>query len=162
MVISLSKITDAGMSVEEDVILPKHFYEKSSILDIPNMHVSGRVYYDYESNLSLDLQIEGIFLINDAVTLDEITYPFSCEIAEKIDDIEDRCGDFYEKSKNILDINGILWENIVLEIPIRVTNTKEEIKDMKGNGWELVNESKDKVDPRLMKLTELLKEGKEE
>ena len=75
--------------------------------------------------------------------------------------MEGYCGNFYEKSKNSLDISEILWENIVLEIPISITNHKSEDLLLKGNGWELVNENKEEIDPRLAKLKELLDEGKE-
>ena len=117
--------------------------------------------YDYENNLVLALEVEGTFLLADAITLEEIDYPFSCEIEEKIENVEETCGSFYEKNKNTLDISEILWENIVLEIPISATIAKVEDLNLQGSGWELAKNDKDKIDPRLEKLTELLDEGKE-
>ncbi|MDE5539789.1 MAG: DUF177 domain-containing protein, partial [Bacilli bacterium] len=69
--------------------------------------------------------------------------------------------EYYEKEQNILDIKRILWENIVLEVPMRITKN-EDVK-MSGDGWSLGgSENKnDNIDPRLEKLKMLLDEGEE-
>ena len=54
----------------------------------------------------------------------------------------------------------ILWQNIVLEVPISIT--KEKDAHLSGEGWELKNEEdKETIDPRLAELSKLLEEGKE-
>lgn len=161
MNIELSKIPTNGLIIDKDVELDKKLYENANVLDITKLHINGIINYDYENNLTLNLSVTGVFVLEDAVTLDSIDYPFSCAIDEKIADVSDYCGNFYEKSKNTLDISEILWENIVLEIPISVTNSNTEELSLQGEGWELKNESVQKIDPRLAKLTELLEEGKE-
>jgi uncharacterized metal-binding protein YceD (DUF177 family) len=161
MKINLSKIPANGLFINEDVALDKSLYENTELIDIKSLHINGNINYDYENNLVIDLDVNGVFLLKDAITLDTIEYPFSCEVDENIADIEDYCGQFYEKSKNTLDISEILWENIVLEIPIRATNSSSDDLSLSGEGWELVNENVKKIDPRLAKLTELLEEGKE-
>lgn len=161
MIINLSKIPSAGLFINEIVILSEDLYKNANILEIKDLYVEGNVNYDYENNLTLALDVKGIFLLEDAITLEPIDYPFSCKIEEKIENIEETCGSFYEKNKNSLDISEILWENIVLEIPISATKASREEMNLKGNGWEMREEKKDKIDPRLMKLTELLDEGKE-
>ncbi len=161
MNINLSKIPETGLIVDEKIELNKDLYEKTEIEEIKNLSIKGSVRYDYEGILNLNLEAQGIFILPDALTLEPIDYPFTSQIDEKIENIEEYCGSFYEKSKNSLDISEILWENIVLEIPISVTNHKSEDLLLKGNGWELVNENKEEIDPRLAKLKELLDEGKE-
>ena len=61
-----------------------------------------------------------------------------------------------KNSKNILDIIPILWENIVLEVPIRLT-TSDNVK-LSGDGWSLNADDNDfdDIDPRLAKLKEVL------
>ena len=56
----------------------------------------------------------------------------------------------------------ILWQNIVLEVPISFRKDPNQKISMSGEGWELVDEEKKVVDPRLAPLLGLLdKEGKE-
>jgi len=35
----------------------------------------------------------------------------------------------------------IIWENILLEIPIRATNADDEFERVAGEGWEILTES---------------------
>lgn len=144
MNINLSKITNNGLSINEFIVLNKEFYQNTEIIEIKDLHIEGLIKYDYENNLDLDLMCKGVFLLSDALTLEPINYPFTLKIEEKIEDIEEEYGNFYEKSKNSLDISEILWENIVLEVPISITNHKSEDLHLKGEGWELVSEKKRK------------------
>ncbi len=161
MLIDLSKITHNPLYIDEKITLDKELYQNASILDIKEIHLTGEIVYDYEDNLALNLLAKGTFILKDSLTLEPLDYPFSCEIEEIIEGNELKNPKFYEKSKNTLDISEILWENIVLEIPISATNhTVEEIKAC-GDGWELLKENDEKIDPRLAKLKELLDEGKE-
>lgn len=160
MNINLSKIPESGLEINQDVVLDRELYKGADILDLKDLHIMGNVHYDYENNLCMDLKVNGVFVLQDAITLDPIDYAFTSEVEEQIADIGAYCGDFYEKSKNILDISEILWENIVLEIPISVTHSSSDELSLHGEGWELMNENTKKIDPRLEKLTELFKEGK--
>ena len=67
--------------------------------------------------------------------------------------------EYFEKDKNTLDIMGILWENIVLEVPISISTSENTFQE--GNGWELVEEKKESIDPRLAPLRKLLDSEKE-
>ncbi len=161
MIIDLNKIPNIGLEIDASIDLKKELYKSANILSLKNVHVKGFINYDYEKNLVLNLEVNGIFLLEDAITLDPIEYPFFCSLDEKIENLQETCGGFYEKSKNTLDISEILWENIVLEIPIRATNVNSNDLKLQGCGWELTQNEKEKIDPRLEKLTELLDKGKE-
>ncbi len=160
MIIHLNKIPSNGLEVNQDVVLDKELYQGADILDLKDLHITGTINYDYENRLCIDLKVEGVFVLQDALTLEPIDYSFTGTVEEQIAEIGTYCGDFYEKSKNTLDISEILWENIVLEIPISATHANREDLSLQGEGWELMNENTKKIDPRLEKLTELFKEGK--
>ena len=54
----------------------------------------------------------------------------------------------------------ILWENIVLEVPISYTKTKN--VSLSGDGWQFTDEEKnEECDPRLAKLKQIFDQGKE-
>jgi len=71
-------------------------------------------------------------VLEDSISLDPIDYPFSMEIEEELED-------FSEKMENTLDITDILWQNIMLEVPLRVSNV-ENFNEYQGDGWRLVDE----------------------
>ena len=54
-------------------------------------------------------------------------------------EIEEELEDFSEKMENTLDITDILWQNIMLEVPLRVSNV-ENFNEYQGDGWRLVDE----------------------
>ena len=90
--------------------------------------------------------------LEDASNLEILDYPFNFEIEENLK--------ISQNSENILDITEILWQNIVLEVPISYSkNHKDE--NLAGEGWELKNKETKKIDSRFAKLTELLEKGKE-
>jgi len=87
----------------------------------------------------------------DSVTLEEIPYEFDFIIDDVVDET---C----INEQNMLDIMELLWENIVLEVPIRYT--KSDAEDLKGDNWEVLSDNKeDKIDPRMQKLYDYYKGG---
>ncbi|MBE6157102.1 MAG: DUF177 domain-containing protein [Firmicutes bacterium] len=127
------------------------------INELKNALVKGRIYLNSLSEIMLECYFSGTMLIEDSITLNSVPYNFNIEIEENLDEIKENYIDCYEKGKNTLDLKTILWQNIVLEVPISYTEVLD--AELKGNGWELVNENKkvDEIDPRLKKLEDLLK-----
>ena len=143
---------------DEDIIIPEDFYKGTSIKDLSKVKVVGSIKYNVIDEVVIDLDVSGEMLLIDAITNEPIKYPFSIKILENLAEIDENDAKYLEKSKNILDIIEFLWENIVLEVPIRVTNTTG--VHLKGQGWELNSEKKDDgLDPRFEKLNELFKGG---
>ncbi len=139
MKIYLNQIPKEGMDIDKDIVLAKEIYEKTDIKDFASLRFKGCIFYDNFGTFSIEGKVLGKFILEDARTLDNIEYPFSCQICEKITNLEEIDEKFYEKSKNRLDISEILWENIVLEVPIKATLGSSNLLQ-KGNGWELKDE----------------------
>lgn len=100
-------------------------------------------------------------ILQDAITLEEIDYPFEIHIDEVFDENNENLQDNSLNLTNTLDIMSFLWQNIVLEVPIRVKKKENEDISLKGEGWELVDENTKKVDPSMSPFAALLEEGKE-
>ena len=156
MNIDLTKVPIRKMEYASVVQIPKSYYEKMTIIDIRDVNVKFSITSDANQDDILDLSCQGTFILQDARDLKEVSYPFQFELNEKITEDSEICGRFLENSQNTLDIMAILWENIVLEVPMRFTTTKD--AHLSGDGWSLgENKNKeDNIDPRLAKLSELL------
>lgn len=109
----------------------------------------------------MDVIVKGSMILQDAITLEEIDYPFEIHINEVIDENNENLQDNSLNLTNTLDIMSFLWQNIVLEVPIRVKKEENEDISLKGEGWELVDENTKKVDPSMSPFAALLEEGKE-
>ena len=159
MIIDLAKVDEKGIIIDDVVSFGKEYLANTQIQELNNIKVSGRVYYSVTDEVILECSVSGTMKLLDAMDLEPIDYPLNIEISEILSENDD------ENEKNeakTLDIMDILWQNIVLEVPISVRRDPNKVYDLKGDGWELLNDESKKVDPRLAPLLELLdKEGKE-
>lgn len=162
MQIDLKKLyTKDYIEIDEDFEIDLNTYQNKDIVALNNMHTKGRISLNALENLEINLTVTGIMILKDSVTLENIEYPVNIEINEEYSLEDQYLAEYYKKEQNILDIMMILWENIVLEVPISLTNTKD-VK-LSGEGWSLgnVENKNDNIDPRLARLAELLDERKE-
>lgn len=157
--IYLNKIPVNGLMINEMVDFDEAYFKNTDILELKQIKVNGSLKKNYEQDYELYLKVNGTMKIPDARTLNPIEYPFELEIEEKIDETNENIQEYLEKKKNILDIMGILWENIVLEVPI--SKTTGNLEELKGDGWELVSEKTEIMDPRLSPLEKLFDSEKE-
>lgn len=159
MFIDLSKVDEKGIVIDDIVSFGEEYIKNTSIKELNNVKVNGRAYYSVTNEIVFDCDVEGSFLLLDAMDLEPVNYPFNIKISEVLSE------NATELSKNevkTLDIMDILWQNIVLEVPISFRRDPDKKYNIEGEGWELVDEERKKVDPRLAPLLELLdKEGKE-
>jgi uncharacterized protein len=157
--IDLAKVDEKGIIIDDTVSFGEEYIKNTSIQKLENVKVVGRAYYSVTSEIVFECSVEGIMVLLDAIDLEPVDYPFSFEISEILSENDD------EKDQNelkTLDIMDILWQNIVLEVPISFRKDPNKVYNLEGEGWELVDEERKKLDPRLAPLLELLeKEGKE-
>ena len=161
MELNLASLSNEVVNYDEDFHIAPSLYSSVGILDLKNLHVSGTVHLNSLSMLVVNLTVTGAMILPDSVTNEPIDYPFTCKIDEEFDINDENFLEYYQKSQNILDIMKILWENIVLEVPMRFTKTED--AHLSGDGWSLGEDKNkdDQIDPRLAKLAELLDNGKE-
>ena len=120
------------IDIDNSYIIPKEYYTDTSIIDLSKVKVLGKLTYPSDDNLLLEIECTGSMTLEDSVSLEPVNYPFSFKISENV-------SERLENDQFSLDIISILWENIVLEIPIRyseVTNYDEYV----GDGWRVISE----------------------
>lgn len=111
--------------------IPKEYITNNQVISLDNINVKGAITKE-EDELYVKMQVEGVMILEDSISLEPVEYPFSLEY----DDIlEENC----KKSENILDIFQFLWENIVLEVPLQFTKV-EDLSKYQGDGWRLISE----------------------
>lgn len=138
--------------LDEDITFPEEFYENTDIIRLEDIHITGKIDYNLSDEIEANIRITGKMILKDAITLEEISKNLDIEI----DEILEKTAKYYKKEQNALDKLEFLWENIVLEVPISLTNSSG-VK-LKGEGWEL-NQEKDDVNPELAKLKDIFKGG---
>ena len=112
------------IKIDEIISYDKEYLKNSDIKSLDNVKVNGEIFKDYENNTAVNLKVEGVMMIVDAITGEDVPYEFSIEIEENL-----------ENSLKTLDLIEFLWHYIVLEIPIRYTTSdtkvlKDKYKDI--------------------------------
>ena len=160
MYIDLAKVDEKGISINDTVSFGEEYIKNTPIKKLDNIKVNGRAYYSVTNEIIFDCNVEGIMVLEDSVTLEPVDYPINLHIQEVLGE---NATEFDKNESKRLDIIDVLWQNIVLEVPISVHANPEKKYDLKGEGWELLQEDNKKdEEPRLAPLLELLdKEGKE-
>lgn len=140
--------TVSEIPITGEYVLPTSYYENSDIVRLSPISVCGHVQCDEEMQDTITCQIKGTMILLDSISLEEVEYPFQVEY----DDIlEENC----KKYENLLDIFTFLWENIVLEVPLRFTKV-EDLSKFHGDGWKLMSEDEHRYQSN--PFSELLKD----
>lgn len=115
------------ININETINIPENLLKSSLITKLKDIILIGNIFIDEDDNLYLIGKISGIMILKDDITLEPVEYEFETNLEEIL-----------EKSKNILDITDILWQNILVEIPSKVRSTNEDI-NLEGNGWRVIS-----------------------
>ena len=137
MIIDLTSLNSGlndELNIHENITIPQEYIKESELIDINNVIIDGTIFKDSLDNYNLNLQIEGTMILPCSRTLKPTEYNFKTEIDENIEEN-------FKKYQKTIDILPIIWENILMEIPIRIINPEAENKNIKGEGWELITDS---------------------
>ena len=160
MFINLNHITEKGIIIDQLVDFDESYYKKTTIKGLKDVHVKGKIYYSQTGEVIFSGKIKGIMSLQEANTGELVDYPFKSEVSEILAENNNIEANLRTNTQNSLDLKEVLWQNIVLEVPIRVVESLKP-KLSKGEGWELMDENSKKEDPRLECFRALLEKGKE-
>ncbi len=115
------------IDIDEEVEIPNDYLENTDIVSLSKIKTIGNIKYDAEDNYLVKLDISGIMSLHDSVTYDIIPYEFMVNIEETL-----------ENSIKTLDLIEFLWHYIVLEVPLRFTNS--EIDSIENENYRVISE----------------------
>ena len=136
---------------DENINFDLEDLKSTSIKDLSNVKVKGNITKISEDSIDLKMEIKTTMTLEDSVTLEDISYPVNIQY-NKIIDSNAMDDEYCKILQNRLDILPIVWENIVLEVPLRVVKEEKETI-IEGDGWSL---NKVENDSPLSDLKELL------
>lgn len=144
-----------SIEINEVYEIPKEYYQNTEIITLKPVKIEGNL-KKTDTNIILEANISGSMILPDSVSLEQVNYPFSIKIEENVEEK-------IKNNENTIAIIDILWENIVLEIPIRYSEVKD-YSDFSGDGWSLIEEEsyqKSAVDNPFKELKGLFGEEEE-
>ncbi len=146
----------------EDVVEVNEVYsfstselENTGIKQLDGLKVTGYISKNSLDEYIIDVELSGVMVLPCALTLKPVNYEFQTKIEGNLQEIFAEFGKNLENNQKTIDILPIIWENILMEIPIKVVSNDISDVKTKGDGWELITEE-EMVNPSLAKLKDLL------
>jgi len=150
------------LEIDEVINFDETYINNTDIRKLDNIRIKGTISKTESDIYNLHLSVFGVMILPCALTLEDVKYPFSIEISEILSENDEDDEKYLKISGNYIDIIPIIWQNIVLEIPLRVVSEGSYKINRSGNGWKLITNkedmSDDTIDPRLEKLRDLLED----
>lgn len=143
MIIDLTKLNS---NIEEYTLIDLNYsfskeeLKNTNILELNNIKVQGQISKNSLNDYYLDLDISGIMVLPCAVTLKPVEHEFNIKISDNLSEILTEIDKNIKKVENSLDIFPIVWENILMEEPMRVVCSDVSDVPLEGNGWKFIKE----------------------
>jgi len=152
--VRLNNNIDKYISVSEVYSFTKDELSGTDLLKLDDVKINGEIFKNSLGSIELSLDVEGVMVLPCAITLKPVNYPFNIEISGEIEELMENFEENSTNFQNSIDILPIIWENILMEIPMRVVSEEAKNSNIKkeGEGWKFVTEEEEKISP----LSELL------
>ena len=147
---------DHQIQIDEEISFDQEKLKNTDILSLDNVKVFGSVFSNHSNSYDIDLSVSGIMILPSSLTLKPVEHLFEIKIEGNVEELLAEMNETSKKIQNTIDILPIIWENILMEIPMRIVSDESE-KPLEGEGWRLITEQEGNVNPELQKLKDLLK-----
>ena len=150
----LNNNIDKSIPIDITYSFSKEEIEGTDLLKLDNVKINGELFKNSLGNIELNVVVDGVMVLPCAITLKPVDYPFNIEISGEIEELLEEIGNFSTNFQNSIDILPIIWENILMEIPMRVVSkdVKDSDYNQKGDGWSFTTYEEENKSP----LSELM------
>ncbi len=141
MIIDITGLkSKAYIEVDNEITIDKEEFKNTDIIELKKANIKGTISKYGDDDYELDLVLTGTMVLPCSITLAPVDYDFNVEIQGVYTEMMQEIENFSKKIENSLDIFPIIWENILMEIPIKVTCPEATDLKLSGDGWKLVTE----------------------
>ena len=127
---------DEWIAVEENDLL-----HHTQVKSIPEVHVTGTLQFDHRSLVFSDLDLDGVMIVLDSITMEDLEVAFDTKSQEtySFDPIKENDEDIIVVKKDRVDINPEIFQAIIYEAPMSITRLPRD-QYPKGDGWQLLSD----------------------
>ena len=146
--VRLKNDIDEYINIDFKYSFGEEFLKQTDLIKLDDVSIKGEITKNSLDDIELHLKIDGVMVLPCAITL--------IEFDKSLEEICEETTENLKKDENTLDILPIIWENILMEIPMKVVSKDANTSNLKGDGWEFVTNERKKTNPELEKLKDLL------
>ena len=127
------------LNYSDTITIDKSMYENTDSRNLSDVKVNAHIKRVTDSSYNMSLIIDGVMTLPCSVTLKDVLYPFHIETEVKISNDDENLEEYVKIIQNSIDILPIIWQNIALEIPLKVVSDDVSDTPTSGDGWKLVS-----------------------
>lgn len=145
MIIDLTKLVtglEDEILIDSATDIDKKYLNNTDIKDISKVKVSGNIRKNSE-NYEVSLNIKCTLVLVCSISLNDVDYNIDIDISEIIDENDENLEENNKIINNTIDLMPIIWQNIILEVPLKVVDPNIEVKNINGDGWRFITDEKD-------------------
>lgn len=151
MLINLTELDlKKQMVIKEGFTFESIYLKNAGIKGLEGLEFEGIISRTISKEIELTGKISGTMILKDAFTLEDVQVNLNIDVDETLED---------EDKKN-LDIKDILWQYIVLEVPISISKKNEPV-DKVGDNWRFLEKEEENINLELASLQNLLDDRRE-
>lgn len=161
----LSKYRQSGMPIDAHVQLDEVKDRNHDIREISPVHVKGLCTFG-ASQMTCQLKLTATLTLPCARTWEDVEYPIELDVVEVFSWIDadkrvDEHGDIHWVDGDVINLQPVLEELVLLEVPMQVFKENTEGQMQGGKSWSYLTEDdiarqqqedEPKLDPRLAAL----------
>jgi len=137
--IDLTKLYNNNeLYINENVYIENELLKTTKIKALKNTKINAFIRKNFDE-YQIEGVLSGIMVLLDDVTLEDVDYEFSIEILKNFNEFDNNLENNLKIVNNSLDLLPFLWQNILLEVPLKVRGSNNNVK-LKGDGWQLISE----------------------
>ena len=122
------------------IVLDEALYKNTDIRKLSPVEVSADIKRITDTSYKMSLEIKGEMTLPCSITLNDVIYPFDIKTEVKLSNEDEEDEEYVKIIQNNIDILSIIWQNIVLEIPLKVVSEDISNSPISGDGWKLIRE----------------------
>ena len=149
--LKLKNNIEKRIEINEEIIFEKEQYENTDLIDLKDVKETGELTKDSMDDICLYLKVEGTMYLPCAITLERVEHKFEFILDDKLENVLEEVKND-KKIENTIDILPIIWENILMEIPMRVVSPDAENIELSGDGWSFTTKEMEEKDNPFMEL----------
>lgn len=144
------------INIDTNIEIEKSQLTSSDIQELKEVKFIGKVKQIYDFPLTLEGKLNGKMVLLDDICLEKVDYNFDVLVEVELENSDNELEPIIVDNK--LDLNKVLWQLILVEVPSKVPTNKKDI-NLSGLGWRLINEDEVKDNNNAFKdLNKMLEE----
>ncbi len=146
------------INIDEVYSFPKDMLSGTDLIKLDDVRIVGSIYKNSLDNVEMNINVSGTMVLPCAITLKPVDYPFDIEISGELYELANEFSENQINFQNSIDILPIIWENILIEIPMRVVSDEARSANlnMSGDGWKFITDDEEEQKSPFSELLDMI------